>query len=274
MKTKTILLIFIPVLALFIVLGAAGVLKIDSAAENIAPDKLVGVFITNEHLDTPFGEERIYAQGAEFKGLEGIRCFFTLQEDGEGSYYKTTADNGASDRSTHFTTADNGEKIEQELTLYMESCPGTWTMFINPVYQTGEGLVYAQTGQGVSAPAETAGESASYTLSEDYSYTDGSETVTDSSSVTVNFKVIDRPESVRVLEFDGENTLISEQSFDTDDMPESINPDRETAYIIVESLLAGESIQRELYQQTDEYLETFSGADNGLLVKRQTEIKW
>lgn len=53
MKTKKILLMFIPILALFALLGASGTLKIDSAAESETPDKLVGVFITNEHLDMP-----------------------------------------------------------------------------------------------------------------------------------------------------------------------------------------------------------------------------
>lgn len=274
MKTKKILLLLIPVLALCFAFGAAGVLKIDSRAENKAPDKLVGIFITSEHLDMPAGEDRIYADGTEFNGLEGIRCFFTLQEDGEGSYYATTADVSASDRRVNYISSDSGERVEQELTLYMQRRPGTWTLFMNPVHQSGDGAIYVQTGQGMSCPSDTAGETASTSLSEDSSITDGRETKTAGSSVKVNVKVIDSPESVRILEFDSENALISEQSFDTDDVPESINPDRETAYIIVESLLTGESIQRGLYQQTDEYLETFSGADNGLLIKRQTEINW
>lgn len=273
MKTKTIMLIFVPVLAFLIVLGAAGALKIDSAAENTVPDKLVGVFITNEHLDMPFPEDRIYAEGTEFTGLEGIRCFFTLQEDTEGSYYKTTADDGASDRSTHFTTTDNGEKIEQELTLYMERRPGNWTLFMNPVYQSGDGAIYVQTGQGMRCPAETAGETASTSMSEDSSYTDGRETKTDSSSVKVNVKVIDGPESMKILEFDGESALAHENEYSADEVPESYTPDKSTAYIIVESV-SGKSITRELYQPTDEYLESFSGADNGLLIKRQTEIEW
>lgn len=268
MKTKRILLIFIPILALFSLLGASGVLKIDGAAENTAPDKLVGVFLTKEHLDMPFVEDRIYAEGTEFKGLEGIRCFFTLQEDSEGSFYKTTADDGASDRKTHFTTTDNGEKIEQELTLYLQSRPGELTVFVNPVYQSGDGRVYVQTGNGFITPADTAGVSSSSSLSEDYSYTDGRETVTDSSSIVVNFKVIDCPEKVKVLEFDSENALISEKEYSADEMPDSYKPNAKTSYIIIESGT------RELYQPTDEYLESFSGADNGLLVKHQTEIKW
>lgn len=268
MKTKTILLIFIPILALFSLLGASGVLKIDGAAENTAPDKLVGVFLTKEHLDMPFVEDRIYAEGTEFKGLEGIRCFFTLQEDSEGSFYKTTADNGASDRKTHFTSTDSGEKIEQELTLYLQSRPGELTVFVNPVYQSGDGRVYVQTGNGFITPADTAGVSSSSSLSEDYSYTDGRETVTDSSSIVVNFKVIDCPEKVKVLEFDSENALISEKEYSADEMPDSYKPNAKTAYIIIESGT------RELYQPMDEYLESFSGADNGLLVKHQTEIKW
>lgn len=278
MKTKTILLIFVPVLAFLIVLGAAGALKIDSAAENTVPDKLVGVFITNEHLDMPFPEDRIYAEGTEFTGLEGIRCFFTLQEDTEGSYYKTTADDGASDRSTHFTTTDNGEKIEQELTLYMERRPGNWTLFMNPVYQSGDGAIYVQTGQGISAPADTAGESASYTLSEENSYTDGRETKTDSSHIKVTVQVIDRTETVRVLKFDGEYKLISTETYKPEDVPDSFRPSAETAYIIVEcvnrDLNGAETTQRTLYQPTDKHFESFYCADGGLCVKRQTEIKW
>lgn len=268
MKTKTILLIFIPILALFSLLGASGALKIDGAAENTAPDKLVGVFLTKEHLDMPFVEDRIYAEGTEFKGLEGIRCFFTLQEDSEGSFYKTTADNGASDRSTHFTTTDNGEKIEQELTLYFATSPEELTVFVNPVYQSGDGAIYVQTGNGFITPLDTAGQVSSSSLSVDYSYTDGRETKTDSSSIAVNFKVIDRPESVKILEFDGGNALISEREFRPDEVPDSYKTDKKTAYIIVDSGT------RELYQETDEYLETFSDAGNGLLIKHQTEIEW
>lgn len=268
MKTKTILLIFIPILALFSLLGASGALKIDGAAENTAPDKLVGVFLTKEHLDMPFVEDRIYAEGTEFKGLEGIRCFFTLQEDGEGSYYATTADVSASDRRVNYISSDSGERVEQELTLYMQSRPGELTVFVNPVYQSGNGRVYVQTGNGFITPTDTAGQSSSSSLSEDYSYTDGRKTVTDSSSVIVNFKVIDGPESVRILEFDSENALISEKEYSADEMPDSYKPNAKTAYIIIESGT------RELYQPMDEYLESFSGADNGLLVKHQTEIKW
>lgn len=278
MKTKKILLMFIPILALFALLGASGTLKIDSAAESETPDKLVGVFITNEHLDMPFPEDRIYADGTEFTGLEGIRCFFTLQEDSEGSYYKTTADDGASDRITHFTTTDNGEKIEQELTLYMERRPGNWTLFMNPVYQSGDGAIYVQTGQGMRCPADTAGESASYTLSEENSYTDGRETKTDSSHIKVTVQVIDRTETVRVLKFDGEYKLISTETYKPEDVPDSFRPSAETAYIIVEcvnrDLNGAETTQRTLYQPTDEYFESFSGTNNGLLIKHQTEIEW
>lgn len=273
MKTKKILLIFIPVLALFFALGAAGVLKIDSAAENIAPDKLVGVFITSEHLDMPDFEDRIYAEGEEFVGLDGQRCFFSQKEDEEGSYYGTTADDALSDRKVHLTSSDEGEKVEQELTLYMQSCPGSWRRFVNPVYQTGDGAIYVQTGQGISAPADTAGESASYTLSEENSYTDGRETKTDSSCIKVNVKVIDGPESVKILEFDGESALVHENEYSADEVPESYTPDKSTAYIIVESV-SGKSITRELYQPTDEYFESFSGTNNGLLIKHQTEIEW
>lgn len=278
MKTKTILLIFIPVLALCFALGAAGVLKIDSRAESQTEDKLVGVFLTSEHLDMPDFEDRIYAEGEDFIGLNGLRCFFSLQEDEEGSYYKTTADNGASDRSIHFTSTDEGEKIEQELTVYLESRRGTWTMFINPVYQTGEGLVYVQTGQGIRAPAETAGESASSTRSEEYTYTDGTQTKTDGSFIKVTVQVVDRPETVKILEFDGENALICEQAYGADEVPMSYKPGAETKYIVIElvskDINGDQSTQRRLYQATDEYFETFYSADDGICVKRETELNW
>lgn len=278
MKTKKILLMFIPILALFALLGASGTLKIDSAAENIAPDKLVGVFITSEHLDMPDFEDRIYAEGEEFVGLDGQRCFFSQKEDGEGSYYGTTADDALSDRKVHLTSSDEGEKVEQELTLYMQSCPGSWRRFVNPVYQTGDGAIYVQTGQGISAPADTAGESASYTLSEENSYTDGRETKTDSSHIKVTVQVIDRTETVRVLKFDGEYKLISTETYKPEDVPDSFRPSAETAYIIVEcvnrDLNGAETTQRTLYQPTDKHFESFYCADGGLCVKRQTEIKW
>lgn len=293
----------------------------DAGAEG-GGDFLVGVFVTTEHLDLfdidaylndhasqivnksevnpgydARYEEKLYASidksGGEklsdweisFGDIEGMNLFFYVQTDENGEKtWNNVAEEGICDAHSDINITDDTAEHNISGTIYI--LPGKAdedvAYYMNPVYQTADGEIYAGTGSGVSTSGETSeGACFSTTLSGEMAVTEGGRTKTDKNSVTVNVEVMYKPLTVTLYQMDGENQVLKQESYKTGRLPDSLTTEPGTEYILAvtekESIGGEKLVSREVLSYNEEeerYLQTFYPMDSGIVAKQSTEIDW
>ena len=214
-----------------------------------------------------------------FEGIDGI-CYFAPQvTDSFGTYWSSSGDNAISDGSININSTDEGESVSLEGTIYVSTRGNAGNFYFNPVYQTPTGEVYAVSGNGISyGDNSVSGMSMSYEVKEDQSSTIGDLTTSSGSEIKVTICYMDEPEKVSILQFGEENELLSQIEYDPDGLPDTLQVQSGTQYIIVETTTSSQGqmidITREIYQPEDETLFAFSDRDDGICVKQWCEIDW
>lgn len=213
-----------------------------------------------------------------FEGVDGI-CYFAPQiTDQFGTYWSSSGDSAISDGNINFNSTDVGESITLEGTIYVSTGEKTGKFYFNPVYQASTGEVYAVSGNGMFSDNNTAGMSMSHEIKEEQSSTIGDLTTSSGSRIKITISYIDEPAKVSILQFDSENKLLSQMDCEPDKLPNTLQPQPGTQYIIVETTTFSQdqtiNISRTLYQSQDETLFVFSCRDDGICVKQWCEINW
>ncbi len=280
--------------ALLISFLAGCQLAMEDAGPDAGNDRMIGIFATREYLsdimpDGDAGEdhERLYAvlsnEGSGereyiFPGVEGISFFSATvpeTEEYEG-YIMTPPDSAITDRKTDLRVGDMTSHTVLEGTVYLSAASGTYTYYFNPVYQSSDGSVYAVTGSGMSASPESEGPSMSFTIDTESEIVENGKNKTDSIFAKLSFSVMFTPEKIVFLQMDEGNRLLSQTEYEPDALSESISLEPEVAYIIVETHkrnAVGETVvARNIYDRDAESIETFFAREDGVCVKRWTQI--
>ena len=297
--------------------------KAASAVGN-APDRLIGVLVTNDHLDlfdmegylneninsfsggeitmsgnTKKYEGRLYAtlttkeltntesgekvsvEEYAFDSVKGI-SFFTAKmppKDSEEGYTSSVFADGISDSHFAINCGDDEDKNTLEGTIYLVPGKSGSTHYINPVYQSGDGRVYAISGQGISiGGVQSEGSVYSQKLEESVTITENGKSKKQTTVVNVSIQSKLPPQKIVVLEMDKNNSCLSRQEFMPGKVPESITPNSHTEYILLESYKKGfdgkEKIERTLFSPDQEYLESFFANEDGVVIKQSTTLNW
>jgi len=273
--------------------------------------RMVGVFITTQHLDLPSPHEgqeipmrrgrpdfsalfqpgRIYAQWDEEIGnfrfpddVEGMP-FFTAASPPHMPNITTISHVGGaiSGGHTHIFHGDNDMRVELEGTVYI--VPGAAamaTIHMNPVFQTTAGDVFLTTGNTFSGHGlTTEGRIFSTNMEESRTITENGKENTNSISVTLNVHSMFSPTSVVLLQMDAYNQVVAHTQFAPEDMPKAYYLEATTAYIIIETHrddpYATPTITRELMTSCitqSRGISTFAAREDGVLEATWTKIIW
>lgn len=313
------------VLAGFMVLSLAGCQLAQEGKETAdIEDRLIGVFITTEHLDlfdmegylndnlpgivngeimaddnSGKYQDRLYAKLEEktltseetgeettieeyvFEGVEGIRYFAAEMEDKENQepYTSTSADDSISGGHVGIFNGDEEDKITLEGTIYYTHQYSNSTFYMNPVYQSRDGSVYAMGGNGIMTQG-IEGERAKSTMSLESSTTrtENGKSKKQSASVKITFAAAYPPEKILVWQMDERHQILSGEEYMPGKMPETISPELETAYLIVETFQKAADgttqIERELYGKEEETVTTRNCLENGICEEVYTQLVW
>lgn len=239
--------------------------------------RLYADLVETEHVNKETGEtysRREYV----FEGIDGIYYIAPKMEAQFGTYWSAGSDDAITDGSVNFITNDAGESVALEGTVYVSTGKNVGNFFFNPVYQTQAGEVYAVSGSGMSADSNTAGMSMSHEIKEHLSSTIGDVTTAFGSEIKVTICYIDEPVKVSILQFDNENALLSRMECAPGNLPDTLQTQSGTQYIIVETLTFSQEgttdITRDIYQSENETLAAFYCRDDGICVKQWCEIDW
>lgn len=207
-----------------------------------------------------------------FPGVEGIRCFAATRVDPEtgDEYVGIDADDGISDIDAHMIDTDAEVAIELSGTVYVApAVRGGSIFFINPVYQTPDGRVYVVSGSGISSDAGSEGGAFSQTIEEKNDVTENGKSRQRRTKIAITIQYMQAPESIVIIEMDGEDHVLARNEFSGAD---SFGTGAE--YLIVETTAADGSVSRELFDRNDDWIYAFSCREDGVCIKKATEIIW
>ena len=267
--------------------------------EDQLQDKLVGVFVTFEHLDLEFdmegwlndhaweledGEEivldygegmeyngKLYArvtdQGWDFPGHEGV----ILGQMWDVDHWKGFATEGIQDIVTRVNSTDTLDGIQEEGTIYVPADTKDFIFYYNPVYMSADGTYYAVQGDSFHSESGVYGMSQSVKC-ELKETSNGKETVY-SAEYTVHVEGVARAEQVVLVQMSADHMELDRAEYLPDQMPESVTPATDAAYLIVEEYADGE-VTRTLCQPGGDPIQVFCQEEHVYCLPRFTEILW
>lgn len=217
-----------------------------------------------------------------FTDVEGFGYYAPLmyESETESSYISSEVDEGISDGHTHVSSGDEEERIELTGTVYV--CPDfgeSVEIYCNPVYQTTDGRVYLQAGNGMSF-SNNGGEGVNMSTKREETVTlteDGKEK-SYTTIVEIAVETVYTPEKIVVLQMDAAGLLLDSQEYIPGQLPDEIEPLQGTEYLIVEThktdSAGEETVFRELIDQEETGFETLYAKENGICVEDYTRVLW
>ncbi len=200
--------------------------------------------------------------------------YFMVLENGERENYWATVDGPEiSDNNRHVHVKDDHTGVELSGTIYVDARATDLAFYLNPVYQTPEGEVYALGTFPMGFHAVSM-SGCPQTLSQETETTIG-DIKCWGGSVTLNIQAVNLPDRYVILEMDGENNVVCSTEYTPEGMPETYVPDSETAYLLLEAYHE-KGITRTVYDRKDTTarIQSFMPGDYGILIQGYTAIEW
>lgn len=230
---------------IFIVMLTLSSCKLAKEEVNVSnDDSIIGMYLTSEPINS---EDKIYAELVTttdgytdsagntletnkyvFKGLDGIPLFLPTQTiDGNDTIVNST--DGVS--NVNILAGDN-EGVSG--TLYANPKTENFTLYSYTVYQTSTGEIYLMTDEphNISTNYQE-GASISSKVEENKKVTIDGETKQRNfkAEITVEFR---KPsETIEVVEFDKDNYLVIDTSYNVEVIPDKIELQKETAFVVI-----------------------------------------
>lgn len=244
----------------------------DGISEN-GGDRLVGMFLTTEYVDTvdwdyvdisalmedgtvSGGEEKIYGTFDEeqgeyvFEGLEGYSLGVMKLKDKEGeAYLASVASDCFSDMKLNMGDREN--TCSGVLYFDQTQIDGKELhLYGNAVYETQDGTVYLVPGSGVRIT--DAGGDWSVTLSDTVTEVNNGKKTEMKNTFQATYRGACPVQSVKFSWQDKNGKTLKEESFAADEIPSSIKWGKETAYILVALQKTDKTAEYDLIREEDE----------------------
>ena len=268
--------------------------------EDQLQDKLVGVFVTFEHLDLEFDmegylndnidriadgeeivlepgegmeyEEKLWAavteEGWSFPGIDGLIMGQMWKED----HWAGFSTEGFSGMKTAVEQTETLDSIAEEGTIYVPFDTDSFIFYSNPVYMTPDGAYYAQQGSGFSGDGMAIGGMSQSVKCEIKETLDGVEKGY-SAEYTVRIEGVVLAEKVVLVQMSADHTELDRAEYLPGELPESVTPAADAAYIIVEEYTGGK-VTRTLCQPGDEPIRVFYQGEQIYCLPDFMQVDW
>ena len=242
-------------------------------------ERLAGVYLTLEPIVLEAGTDRIQAQKVSgedsryaFPGVEGLLlASFWITEPENGGFWSMDCSQGLCSVLSSYNAIENGAEVGLTATLYLTKEAGPQVCYLNPVYQGPDGEVYLKPDDaGTSTSTEAI---ASETLTATTTIEQEAGNLVNTTEITVNFIHVDLSRGLTVLEMDENHQILKTHTFTPGELPESLQPLAETAYILTEEQTASDT-HRALYQKEDTYFTALYRMDDIICAEAQCSLEW
>lgn len=271
-------------------------LATEEKRESEMNDKLVGVYVTFEHMGGEFDiekwlqdhpealtggdvtldysesmayEERIPVVLGENDWIVPGAAGLSMAHYHNGEYWTGFSTEGLCEVKSHLKGGDNGDAIEEEATIFVP-LDADIMYYTNPVYQTPEGKFYIVPAMGLGGAVSSGGMSQS--ISDEKTWTEETE-YTYSAKYTIAVQGVALPKTVTVVQMTADNRELTRRECIPGQMPESITPEPEAAYLIVEEALEGET-RRQLCQPGDKFVTVYFQSEQVWCLPELMEVQW
>jgi len=216
-----------------------------------------------------------------FDNVEGIPYFSVKipPTEDEVGFTASSSDEAICDGHVSIHESDDEEKTSLEGTIYVAMGQSATSRYINPVYQSADGSVYAITGKGIMLAGEQGeGSSFTQTLEETTTVTENGKRKTISFNIKISLNIMIPPEKIVIVQMDKNSNIISKTEYFPGKLPDTLTPEANVDYIIVESHKHDSEnnpvTSRSIYDRRNQNLETFYCRDDGICVKQWTNLDW
>lgn len=251
----------------------------DAPESPVQPDQLAGVYLTLEPIILEDGTDRLQAQKVSgedtrfaFPGVEGLLlASFWITEPENGGFWSMDCSQGLCSVQSSYNAIENGAEVGLTATLYLTKEAGPQVCYLNPVYQGPDGAVYLKPDDlGTATSTEViASENLTSTTTIEQEEAD----VVNTTDITVNFIHVDLSQGLTVLEMDENHQILKTHTLTPGELPESLEPMAETAYILTEEQTASDT-HRAIYQKEDTYFTALYLMDDMICAEAQCSLEW
>ena len=261
-------------------------------------DKLVGVFITFDHMGGEFDLEQWFADHPEalknggeiilepeegmayaerIPVLLGDDCWLVPGYEGisvgrywNGEYWTGFSTEGLCELHSHISGGETEDAIEEEGTVYVPM-DAEVMLCSNPVYMTSEGEYYTIPAMGLHGSVSDGGMSQS--ISDEKTWTEDGVETSYSAKFTTTVKGVTLAQRVVVVQMSADHEELARTEYLPGQAPESMTPEADAAYLIVEEQGEGETL-RKLYQPGDPYVTVYYQGEQVWCLPEMMEILW
>lgn len=193
----------------------------------------------------------------------------------EETYWTSTVDPGIDLEKNSFNTVNDNSFVQLEAVIYASENAQDLVLYMNPVYQTESGEVYAL---GVGPVGYHGASMADCAVSYGMTVTEeGNEAGTRKEGyVKMTLRRAQVPEFYRIVQLDGEDQVIKTQDISPEELPEVYRPAKFCAYLILEEYAEGKIVKRSVKSRgdSDSVLDVLYPMENGICHMGYTRIEW
>lgn len=275
---KRTFLFLLTLLALILTVSGCQLAVGDSTIE-----QMVGFYITTTSLEDYADENgRIYAEASgsgqettyDFPGLDGVPFYEIPFGDGEDEAMLSDGSSAIQDRYLNFGITEEEETTSLEGTLYLSTELGQCILYRNPIYQDNEGNVYLIPEIGPSARMDLEGSTLSVTDSGTTTKTRNGKSIQQTFQILLHVTAQIPADQVVWCQMSADNREITRTAYAIDQVPETLRPETETEFLIVETYQQGELTNRSLVKKTDTAITTLQSQPSGWFDGIYTDILW
>ncbi|MCL2189620.1 MAG: membrane lipoprotein lipid attachment site-containing protein [Defluviitaleaceae bacterium] len=254
-------------------------------------DEMIGFFVTfwDDDIHRAFGnEDRIYAIQDRFNftfPINGIPFFVGVarQDLDDGTYisfaFGETGD-GIVQEYFHLHHGDGFTRRTLRGTLYISPRIASEIFTFNPIFQTAQNAVYiGRGGSSVSSHSDSdiwEGDWRTFSKQSEIVTTVNGVSHTRTTNIELGLRLQHAAETITIIQMDENHHMLTRDVFAPADMPGDFTPLSHTAYLIIEAFrpYAQIPVQRSLVGEGDGDIVAFYEGENGVLIRRFTQVVW
>ena len=296
-------------------------LAVPYAGKEGSGDRMIGAFITTEYLDLydmesylndhasslvndgsitlgnaskyegklladvdKGGSDSISEWKISFGDMKGQYMLMPVSADENGEQYiGNLCSDGINEQYLHSNVSDDGEEQELSGTIFEIADGMEKTWYVNPVYQTEKGEIYAITGNGYSNGGhKSEGSTMAASISGESTITENGKSQKEASKVTVQFTSMYKPVKTIICQMNDSNQILKCDEYQPTEIPDTLKVEADTAYIIVETkketptgkAVTSRSILDLNAEEEELCLEAWYPLNDGLISKKDVKIEY
>lgn len=191
----------------------------------------------------------------------------------EEAYWTSTVDEGISMEKNSFNTVNDDSFVQLEAVIYVSEEAEDLVLYMNPVYQTEAGEVYAL---GVGPVGYHGVSMADCSVFYGKTVTEEGNPSQKEGYVKMTLRRVRVPDHYRIIQMDGEDRVIKTQEISPGNLPERYRPEENCAYILLEEYAEGQAVKRSVKSRddSDSVLEVLHPMESGICHLGHTQIQW